>query len=296
MEQDAAPRVKIGIVGDLHGAFDAEDARFFNRSDYDLLLLTGDLGSGTAQNGLSVAREVARLNKPTLVVAGNNDAPFAGEIAAELKYQARLAALMRVSRGGSESESAVALCGYDLRTFTIRDYSFSVLVGRPYSRGGIDLFYVEGLKERYGVSSLEDSKARLFELIRAAPTKDILWLAHNGPTGLGSRGTDIWGADFRRDEGDWGDADLEAAIALSREEKRVLAVVAGHMHRAPPRPRDERPRVSTLVRDNTLYVNAAVVPRIFGGKSGATRHHVELELRGEEPPSVRDVWVEDASG
>lgn len=288
--------MKIGIIGDLHGAFDAEDARFFNRSDYDLLLLTGDLGSGTSQNGLQVAREVARLNKPTLLVAGNNDAPFARDITAELKYQARLAALIRVSRGGSESETAVALCGYDLRSLTIRDYSFSVLVGRPYSRGGRELFCPEGLKERYGVSSFKDSEARLFELIRAAPTKDIIWLAHNGPTGLGARGSDIWGADFRKDEGDWGDSDLEAAIARSREDKRVMAVVAGHMHRRPPGAKVDRERTSTLAKDGTLYVNPAVVPRIFGGPTGAIRHHMALDLFDDRPPSVRDVWVEEFSG
>src|SRR5690606_23233458 len=101
------------------------------------------------------------------------------------KYQARLAALMRVSRGRGEQESSVALCGYDLRTYTFSDYSFSVLVGRPYSRGGPDLFHPSGLAERYGVFDQGGSEALLSELVRAAPTRDIVWLAHNGPSGLG---------------------------------------------------------------------------------------------------------------
>lgn len=294
-ERAFAPKVKIGIVGDLHGAFDAEDARYFNRSDYDLLLLTGDLGSGTAQNGIGIAREVARLDKPTLVVAGNNDAPYAAEISAEFKYQARLAALMRVSRGRGEQESSVALCGYDLRTYTFSDYSFSVLVGRPYSRGGPDLFHPSGLAERYGVFDQGGSEALLSELVRAAPTRDIVWLAHNGPSGLGDRGTDIFGADFRKEGGDWGDRDLEAAVRYSKEEHRVLAVIAGHMHRRPPRPGAERERTAQLEKDGTLYVNASVVPRIFNGAKSEVRHHMALELYADGPPVVRDVWVEEAA-
>lgn len=294
-ERHAAPRVKIGIIGDLHGSFDAEDARYFNRSDYDLLLLTGDLGSGTAQNGISVAREVARLDKPTLVVAGNNDAPYAAEIAAEFKYQSRLAALMRVSRGRGEQESSVVLCGYDLRTYTFADYSFSVLVGRPYSRGGPHLFHPEGLAERYGVLDHEGSEAQLRELVRAAPTRDVLWLAHNGPSGLGSRGIDIFGADFREEEGDWGDRDLESAVQFSKEDRRVLAVIAGHMHRRPPRAGAERERTAQVEKDGTLYVNAGVVPRIFSGAKGEVRHHMVLELHADRPPVARDVWVEEAA-
>jgi uncharacterized protein (TIGR04168 family) len=299
------PKVKIGLVGDLHGAFDAEDARYFNRSDYDLLLFTGDLGSGTAHNGIQVAREVARLEKPTLVVAGNNDAPFAAEIAAEFKFRARMAALMRVSSESSDEQDGVGLLGYDLRTYTFRGYSFSVLVGRPYARGGSELFHLAGLEQRYGVASLASSEARLVELVAAAPTRDVLWLAHNGPYGLGGNGTDIWGADFLRDGGDWGDTDLQTATVLSKKSKRVLAVVAGHMHRTgrarvDPKEgaRAERgpaqPRTSVRESEGCLYVNPAVVPRIFASKDGTVRHHMALNLYEHEAPSVRDVWVLDS--
>jgi uncharacterized protein (TIGR04168 family) len=286
------PKVKIGLVGDLHGAFDADDARYFNRSDYDLLLFTGDLGSGTAHNGLAVAREVARLEKPTLVVAGNNDAPFAHEIAAEFKFHARMAALMRVSKEADATEGGVSLLGYDLRTFTFCGYSFSVLVGRPYARGGSELFHLEGLEQRYGVTSLESSEVRLLELVAAAPTRDILWLAHNGPYGLGGLATDIWGADFLSDGGDWGDTDLQAATLLSKESKRVVAVVAGHMHRTRE---TSAGRISVRDHEGCVYVNPAVVPRIFGGKGGTIRHHMALDLYENEAPTVRDVWVEDSA-
>jgi uncharacterized protein (TIGR04168 family) len=286
--------VKIAIIGDLHGSFDAADASYFNRSDYDLLLLTGDLGSGTAQNGIAVAREVARLEKPTLVVAGNNDAPFAGDIGAEFKYQGRLAALMRSMRTeNTESGSSVILAGYDLRSYTVRDYSFSVLVGRPYSRGGPEVAFQSELEERYGVRGFERSRERLFELIEAAPHRDVLWLAHNGPTGLGSEPTDIWGCDFKAEGGDWGDIDLEEAIFHTRTKKRLLAVIAGHMHRTIRHAGKKVDRTSVVEKGGALYVNPAVVPRIVSGEFGPQRHHMLLELTPGQPARVADVWVED---
>lgn len=290
---DPEPRVKIGIIGDLHGAFDEADARYFNESDYDLLLFTGDLGSGTQHNGLAIARHVARLSKPTLVVAGNNDAPFAHEIAAEFKYHARLQALMRAPSEGFDRANIVSLCGYDLRTYSFRGYSFSVLIGRPYARGGDELFGSESLSERYGVKSAEDSLARLRELVSAAPTRDVVWLAHNGPKGLGASGTDIWGADFKNEGGDWGDTDLALAIEDSERSLRVVAVVAGHMHRPPPTRGNHRSRTAVQKKGNAVYVNAAVVPRIFSGPKGSRRHHMALEICANAPAQVRDVWVDE---
>ena len=55
---------EIAILGDLHGSWDDLDADYFNRSDYAMLLFTGDLGSGTANNGLAIARSIGRLSKP----------------------------------------------------------------------------------------------------------------------------------------------------------------------------------------------------------------------------------------
>lgn len=286
--------IKIAIIGDLHGSFDAADAAYFNRSDYDLLLLTGDLGSGTAQNGIAVAREVARLEKPTLVVAGNNDAPYASDIAAEFKYQGRLAALMRSMRSETtESGSAVHLAGYDLRTYTFRDFTFSVLVGRPYSRGGPEIAFPSELAERYGVRGFEHSRERLFELIEAAPSHDVIWLAHNGPSGLGSNATDIWGCDFKAEGGDWGDIDLEEAIFHTRMKKRLVAVIAGHMHRSIRQSGKRTDRTAVVEKSGSLYINPSVVPRIVSGEFGPRRHHMALEFEPGQLARTSDVWVED---
>jgi uncharacterized protein (TIGR04168 family) len=158
----------------------------------------------------------------------------------------------------------------------------TVVAARPHSMGGPDLAFPAMLQTHWGVNSLEASAARLFELIDGVDTEDVVFLAHNGPTGLGEAATDIWGCDFRRGEGDWGDSDLAMAVHYAKQRGlRVRAVCAGHMHR---RVRGGQ-RVATVVREGVAYVNAAEVPRVRAG----LRHHVCVEVRGDGV-LVDDVW------
>jgi uncharacterized protein (TIGR04168 family) len=292
-EQSGSP-VRIALVGDLHGAWSTQDTNYFNTSSYDLILLTGDLGSGTALNGLTIAKMVARLNKPTLVIAGNNDAPFATDIAAEFKYQAGLAQLMRLTRApaGEASSQTAALCGYDLRSYEIHGTKFTILVGRPYAMGGDELSFPDLLQQRYGVDSIAQSALRLRSLVDAAPGGSVIWLAHNGPTGLGSKRSSIWGCDFRPQAGDWGDRDLAEAIRYTQKTHVVRAVIAGHMHRGGEHPHHGTFHRESQVRvDNTLYVNPAVTPRIVQTEDGTARHHMALELHRDGRTEAHDVWI-----
>ena len=65
--------MRIGVVGDLHTHWDEMDVAHIDRSDYDLLFFTGDLGGGTASSSLRIARVISRLRKQALVMPGNND-------------------------------------------------------------------------------------------------------------------------------------------------------------------------------------------------------------------------------
>ena len=103
-----------------------------------------------------------------------------------------------------------------------------------------------------------------------------LFLAHNGPSGLGSGRADIWGCDFKKDEGDFGDEDLRLAVDHAQSSgKRVLAVLAGHMHHAIKGGGERRWQIE---RDGVLYVNAARVPRIFEHEGRHVRHHIAITL------------------
>ena len=86
----------------------------------------------------------------------------------------------------------------------------------------------------------------------------------------------MWGCDFREDGGDWGDPDLADAIDHARASgKRVMAVIAGHMHL---RTRQGVERPWQLEVDDTLYINAARVPRIFSRSGEVYRHHVAVTI------------------
>ena len=65
--------IRIGVIGDLHTHWDDVDVVQFNRSDYDLLIFIGDLGGGTADSSLRIARSISRLTEEALVIPGNKD-------------------------------------------------------------------------------------------------------------------------------------------------------------------------------------------------------------------------------
>lgn len=273
--------LKIGLIGDLHGSWDGFDVGWFARSDYDLLLFTGDLGSGTRDNGVQIARSVGRLPKPALVMLGNNDAKDAPQIVAELAHQRGLVALHKLTAAPRETEPGTRLgevrdCGYSLHPLAVDGRAITLLAARPFAMGGGALSFPERVRERYGIASMEDSSARLCALVEQAPSDTLIVLAHNGPTGLGASASDIWGCDFLEQASDWGDPDLRAALDHARAlGKRVLAVAAGHMHL---RTKQGGERPWQIERDGTLYLNPARVPRIFAGPGGNVHHHVRLEL------------------
>ena len=123
---------------------------------------------------------------------------------------------------------------------------------------------------------LAESADRLVQLVDDSEAESLVFLAHNGPLGLGEEPHAMWGCDFKEGGGDWGDPDLTQAIDHARAQgKRVLAVIGGHMHL---RTKQGEERPWRTERDGTLYLNAARVPRIFSGKDDVYRHHVAVTI------------------
>lgn len=282
---------RIAVIGDLHGFWDDWDAQYFGATAYDLLLFTGDLGSGTGSDGVRIARSIGRLAKPALVMPGNNDVSAAAQIAAELGHQRGLLSLLKLggrAHGGRSGD--VHLAGYGLHRYDFDGRPLTVVSARPYAKGGGELSSPEQLHERYAIASIEESTRALCALIDRVETPGLILLAHNGPAGLGDRATDLWGRDFGGQEGDWGDPDVRAAIVHARRrDKRVIALVGGHMH-SPTR--TGAARTWQASRDHTLYVNAARVPRIFEREDGKYRHHVAIEIV-EGRASARELLVRE---
>lgn len=287
----------MALIGDLHGHWNSHDVEYFSRADYDLMLFVGDLGSGTLKNGLAVIRDIAKVRSVGLVLAGNNDAEHLGPLSAELAHQSGTDALMRFS--GVTPSSSLEPCGYSKHQLFTDQGLVTLIAARPAAMGGSQLSFPAELERNYGISSLDESAALLKQLVDESSTSAIAFLAHNGPFGLGGNTADLWARDFslpRSNDSDppwdWGDSDLEQAIVYAKSKgKRVLAVIAGHMHRGPKSQR----RLCT-VDDETVYVNPAVVPRIVDSEDGQLHHFVEMSLAPaagspSERVSVQERWI-----
>jgi uncharacterized protein (TIGR04168 family) len=285
---------RLAIIGDLHDQWSDFDAEYLNGSDYAGVLFVGDLGRGEGTSR-RIARSIMRLERPTLVMPGNADAPHAASLDAEFSvrrgmdrlFEDESAAMARRERRHFEG---VRLCGYSLHRPLLPGLDFTIVSGRPYSMGGPELSFAAELHERFGIGSLEDSTKRLVDLVDRAETEAMVFLSHNGPLGLGDRPTDPWGCDFLPGPADWGDPDLAVAIEhAQRRGRRVLAVVAGHMHLA-LRDRSEE-RTWRRREGEVLYVNPARVPRIGRREGGQWFHHVALTL-GPAGAEAEEIFLE----
>jgi uncharacterized protein (TIGR04168 family) len=285
--------VRIAVIGDVHLKWDAQDVRALDAAGYDLVLFVGDLAGYRAPGAVRVARSIAQLKTPALVLPGNHDAVTAGQLWSEVvdtsdKLRAVLALGMpRRVEQLRRALGPVPLCGYSLHHFEAHE--LTVLAARPHSMGGARLAYRHYLRTRFGVDTLDDSAARLRALLdEVPPGRRIVVLAHCGPTGLGDQRDAIYGCDFRVEQGDWGDSDLADALRHARHtNKLVVGVFAGHMHHSL---RGGGERSWQLQHEGVTHVNAARVPRWRRTNGRDERHHVSVTLDGLTV-TAEPVWL-----
>lgn len=294
MNDASTQAATIGVIGDVHLFWDAEDVAFFNRSNYDMLLFVGDLAAYTQVRGLGVARSLRKLSIPAMCIPGNHDGLHAFQLGAEIAPRAhRLRNAFCQGqdwrcRNLGRALGDVKLVAYSQSKIELSGIAFNLVVCRPHSIGGRRVACVRYLAKKYGIDSMAASSARLVALVDQCDDAPIVFLAHNGPSGLGDRADSIWGCDFRKQEEDWGDRDLEKAVRHAKEKGRaVLATVAGHMHR---RTKSGKQRPGQIKKDGTLYINAAEVPRHRIKQGTMKRHHVKLMLTNSTA-TAKDIWV-----
>ncbi|GJN00744.1 hypothetical protein PR202_ga17948 [Eleusine coracana subsp. coracana] len=151
----------------------------------------------------------------------------------------------------------------------------------------------------YGVNDMAASAKKIYDAAAVAPEGHfVVLLAHNGPTGLGSRIDDICGRDWVPGGGDHGDPDLELAISDLQRETRVSIplVVFGHMHKSLAYGRGVRKMIA-FGANQTIYLNGAVVPRVkYAQPSSSTipiDEQNQLEGSGVTVPTLRAFTVVD---
>lgn len=276
--------IEIAIVGDVHDQWEIADNEALVALGVDLVLFVGDFGN----EAVEVVQRVSWLEAPFAVVLGNHDAwytatpwgrkrsPYDHEIEDRVQEQLELLGPAHV--------------GYDHRDFA--DLGLSVVGGRPFSWGGPELRTPAFHHQRYGVTSLEDSGDRIFAAAQAAQTETLIFLSHNGPHGLGETPESICGRDWEPLGGDFGDPDLSAAIAKSRDlNKQIALVTFGHMHHQLRHRRDRLREIVVTDAWGTVYVNAAVVPRIQTKAGQTQRHFMRVCLQEGEVYTVESLWL-----
>lgn len=264
------------MVGDVHRWWRSGDVAFLERSRPALTLFVGDLGD----EDVEMVRTVLDVQVPKVVMLGNHDAwqSFGRRVATDKLRQ------------------MLDLLGDDHLAYAVREVpaaGVSVIGARPFSWGGESLRSPELYDEIYGVHTMRQSAAAIVDAARNAQHRDLVILAHNGPLGLGAEPADIFGKDFGKPGGDWGDRDL--ALAIQRIEgmgMHVRAVIAGHMHHKLVHPRGAL-RTRFVQRGGTLFLNAAYVPRVRQDRDGAElSHFLHTQWRDGECVGLEELWVD----
>ncbi|XP_039131163.1 LOW QUALITY PROTEIN: uncharacterized protein LOC120267551 [Dioscorea cayenensis subsp. rotundata] len=251
------PSIRIAVVGDVHDDWDLqEDSKALHFLQPDLVLFTGDFGN----ENVELVKSISKLELPKATILGNHDCWHTYQFSEKKvdRVQLQLACL---------GEQHV---GYNHLDFPA--LKLNVVGGRPFSCGGERLFRPRLLSARYGVNCMESSAKRIVEAALGTPEGHcIVLLAHNGPTGLGSKMNDICGKDWVYGGGDHGDPDLAQAILdLKRNTQFPIPLVMfGHMHKELAY-RSGLRKMIVIDSDNTIYLNGAIVPRVKSVDQQAT--------------------------
>ena len=267
------------VVGDVHRHWRPADHAFLERGDQDLVAFVGDLGDEDAE----LVQQVAELDVDKVVILGNHDA-----------WQS-----FTRRRPTKRLLDSLASLKDDHLAYSVRELpaaGVSLVGARPFSWGGPSLRSPELYDRLFKVRDMAASAERILAAATRAQHRDLIILAHNGPTGLSRDPQDIWGKDFGQQiGGDWGDPDLQMALErIAAAGWRVPCVIAGHMHHRTTQPRGEL-RTRFLRRNGTLYVNPAVVPRIRALADGTeVAHYLRMTWCQGQLEACEEIWVDEA--
>lgn len=253
MPMSAARPTRLAVIGDIHDQWDDLDSELLLGLGVDLALFVGDFGNESVE----VVRRIAELPLPIAAVCGNHDAWYS---ASEWGRKRCPYDRTREDRVRQQLDLlGPAHVGYS--RLDIPDRPLAVVGSRPFSWGGPDWKNADFYREHYGVTGFAESCRRIAAAATDAPCDTLIFLAHNGPFGLGSERSSICGRDWKPGGGDYGDPDLSEAIVVARAAgKHVPLVTFGHMHHRLRHTRD-RLRTAAIERDGTVYFNAACAPR-----------------------------------
>ncbi len=287
--------MKVAIIGDVHGFWTQEDTNYFNESDYNCIFFVGDLKGRTNSSLKKIFPFLQKIKKEVFFSYGNWDTSNIIQILGEVLHNSFL-----IHLGAVRHNNRIINFNYNLKNFNLGMYrsfslnSLDLIIGRPFSFGS-EIAFVPTLTKRFQISNMEDSFLMYKKLIDRSNNQQLGFLTHNGPTGLGSLKNDIYGCDFKKEAGDWGDSDLERAIDYAKSiGKKVIFAVSGHMHHT--NRKNSLKRIWHTIKDETLFINSAKVPRILKSDTYNLHHHIQLELDPQGVPTFKEMWIKLEKG
>jgi len=279
--------IKIAVVGDVHNSWDADDALALKHLGVDLVLFVGDFGNESVE----VVRAIAGINMPKAAIFGNHDAWYSAS-----DWGRKQCPYNRQKEDWVQDQVellGITEVGYGKLDFPALD--LTVVGSRPFSWGGEVWKNARFYQERYGVTNFEESTARIVAAASNATSNNLIFLGHNGPTGLGAHPEDPCGKDWNPIGGDYGDPDLAVAIDQVRKLGKTIPLVTfGHMHH---RLRHTQKRLRTQLAidsQTTVYLNAASVPRIVQTQTGHYRNFSLVSLQAGTVLEASLIWLDQS--
>jgi uncharacterized protein (TIGR04168 family) len=277
----------VAIIGDIHDQWGPLDALALHHLKVDLALFVGDFGNEVVE----LVQQIANLDISKAVILGNHDAWYTATNWGRKKCPYDHRCEDRVE----QQLLALGDCHVGYRQLDLPHLGLSVVGGRPFSWGGSKWKNQAFYAQRYGIHNFTESIARLCDAVDATVCDTVIFIGHCGPTGLGANPEDPCGRDWKPIGGDFGDPDLAAAIAYAKTKGKTIPLVAfGHMHHNLRHRKDRLRRQIHLDEDQTLYLNAASVPRWIQINGITQRNFSLVTLHHHHVQSASRVWVDDS--
>lgn len=277
--------IKIAVIGDVHDLWDQDDQVALKRLGVDLVLFVGDFGN----ESVGIVQAIAALDLPKAAIFGNHDAWYS-----MTDWGLKKCPYDRHQEDWVQQQIdllGVADVGYSKLDFP--SLNLTVVGSRPFSWGGPTWRSAHFYQERFGISNFEMSTGRIVAAANRAAHKTVLFLGHCGPTGLGHRPEDPCGKDWQPIGGDYGDPDLEAAIAQTKSLGKAVPLVAfGHMHHRLRHTQQQQRKSVYVSPDGTVYLNAASVPRIAQNGTNRLRNFSLVSLQAGVVSQASLVWTD----
>ncbi|MGF1478867.1 MAG: TIGR04168 family protein [Cyanophyceae cyanobacterium] len=277
--------IQMAVVGDIHEQWEGEDGKALKQLGVDLVLFVGDFGN----EAVDVVRSIAALDLPKAAILGNHDAWYSASDWGRKKCPYDRTKEDRVQQ--QLELLGKAHVGYGSLDFP--HLNLSVVGSRPFSWGGSQWKNRGFYRDRYQVNGFAESTEKIVAAARQTAYDTIIFIGHNGPTGLGDTPESACGKDWKPIGGDYGDPDFAEAIASVRATgKKVPLVTFGHMHHR-LRHTSAELRQALQHKAGTVYLNAARVPRIIELEGERYRNFSLVSLHNSTIKQVSLVWVNE---